>query len=194
MLESFQTSLCLRNLCFPPCEIHGAGLLPWKISTLPTKATIFVPFRERREMQKGKRVGEGKYGRRRIVTSIEKKGTVFFIGVGKSGFVAHKISQMLVSLGIRSAFLSPVDALHGDIGILTERDVLVLLSKSGTTEELIHLVPCASDVADTGPVEEVAAEAAFEGGAFGEGDAESGEEENAGEGFFPEDDIVLVLG
>jgi len=127
-------------------------------------------------------------------TLLNATGTVFFIGVGKSGFVAHKISQMLVSLGIRSAFLSPVDALHGDIGILTERDVLVLLSKSGTTEELIHLVPCASDVADTGPVEEVAAEAAFEGGAFGEGDAESGEEENAGEGFFPEDDIVLVLG
>jgi len=74
VLESFQTSLCLRNLYFPPCEIHGAGLLPWKISTLPTKATIFVPFRERREMHKGKRVGEGKYGRRRIVTSIEKKG------------------------------------------------------------------------------------------------------------------------
>ena len=74
VLESFQTSLCLRNLYFPPCKIHDAGLLPWKISTLPTKATIFVPFRERREMQKGKRVGEGKYGRRRIVTSIEKKG------------------------------------------------------------------------------------------------------------------------
>jgi len=74
VLKSFQTSLCLRNLYFPPCEIHGVGLLPWKISTLPMKATIFVPFRERREMQKGKRVGKDKYGRRRIVTSIEKKG------------------------------------------------------------------------------------------------------------------------
>ncbi|KAK4744093.1 hypothetical protein SAY87_010405 [Trapa incisa] len=70
-------------------------------------------------------------------------GTVFFTGVGKSGFVAHKISQTLVSLGTRSAFLSPVDALHGDIGILTDRDVLVLFSKSGNTEELLRLVPCA---------------------------------------------------
>ncbi|PKI40693.1 hypothetical protein CRG98_038948 [Punica granatum] len=49
-------------------------------------------------------------------------GTIFFSGVGKSRFVAHKISQTLVSLGTRSSFLSPVDALHGDIDILTSRD------------------------------------------------------------------------
>ncbi|XP_061343473.1 probable arabinose 5-phosphate isomerase [Gastrolobium bilobum] len=74
---------------------------------------------------------------------LDAAGTVFFTGVGKSGFVANKISQTLVSLGVRSAFLSPVDALHGDIGILSDRDVLVLLSKSGATEELLRLVPCA---------------------------------------------------
>ncbi|XP_027349832.1 probable arabinose 5-phosphate isomerase [Abrus precatorius] len=74
---------------------------------------------------------------------LHTAGTVFFTGVGKSGFVANKISQTLVSLGIRSAFLSPVDALHGDIGILSYRDVLVLLSKSGATDELLRLVPCA---------------------------------------------------
>ncbi|KAK7336876.1 hypothetical protein VNO77_17427 [Canavalia gladiata] len=74
---------------------------------------------------------------------LHATGTVFFTGVGKSGFVANKISQTLVSLGVRSAFLSPVDALHGDIGILSDRDVLVLLSKSGTTDELLRLVPCA---------------------------------------------------
>ncbi|KAJ1416603.1 Sugar isomerase [Sesbania bispinosa] len=74
---------------------------------------------------------------------LDTAGTVFFTGVGKSGFVANKISQTLVSLGVRSAFLSPVDALHGDIGILGDRDVLVLLSKSGATEELLRLVPCA---------------------------------------------------
>ena len=74
---------------------------------------------------------------------LNAAGTVFFTGVGKSGFVAHKISQTLVSLGVRSAFLSPVDALHGDIGILTNRDVLILLSKSYATEELLRLVLCA---------------------------------------------------
>ncbi|XP_041009561.1 probable arabinose 5-phosphate isomerase [Juglans microcarpa x Juglans regia] len=76
-------------------------------------------------------------------TLLSASGTIFFTGVGKSGFVANKISQTLVSLGIRSAFISPVDALHGDIGILTSCDVVVLFSKSGTTEELLRLVPCA---------------------------------------------------
>ncbi|CAM8976714.1 unnamed protein product [Rhodiola kirilowii] len=74
---------------------------------------------------------------------LDASGTIFFTGVGKSGFVAQKISQTLVSLGIRAAFLSPVDALHGDIGILTEKDVVVMFSKSGNTEELLRLVPCA---------------------------------------------------
>ncbi|OVA02386.1 CBS domain [Macleaya cordata] len=76
-------------------------------------------------------------------TLLNAKGTIFFTGVGKSGFVAQKISQTLVSLGIRSSFLSPTDALHGDIGILSRSDVLVLFSKSGNTEELMKLVPCA---------------------------------------------------
>ncbi|GLU03672.1 hypothetical protein SLE2022_208600 [Rubroshorea leprosula] len=75
-------------------------------------------------------------------TLLNSPGTNFFTGVGKSGFVAHKISQTLVSLGIRSAFLSPLDALHGDIGALSSRDTLVLFSKSGSTEELLRLVPC----------------------------------------------------
>ncbi|KNA11499.1 hypothetical protein SOVF_134670 [Spinacia oleracea] len=74
---------------------------------------------------------------------LNSKGTIFFTGVGKSGFVAQKISQTLISLGIRAGFLAPVDALHGDIGILTRNDVVVLFSKSGNSEELIRLAPCA---------------------------------------------------
>ncbi|KAL5796512.1 hypothetical protein ACOSQ2_001332 [Xanthoceras sorbifolium] len=76
-------------------------------------------------------------------TLLQCRGTIVFTGVGKSGFVANKISQTLISLGVKSAFLNPVDALHGDIGILSCRDVLVLFSKSGNTEELLRLVPCA---------------------------------------------------
>ncbi|CAK9188220.1 unnamed protein product [Ilex paraguariensis] len=76
-------------------------------------------------------------------TLLKTQGTIFFTGVGKSGFVAQKISQTLISLGIKSGFLSPVDALHGDIGILSNQDILVLFSKSGNTEELLRLVPCA---------------------------------------------------
>uniref|UniRef100_A0A2P2JS07 Uncharacterized protein MANES_12G033300 n=1 Tax=Rhizophora mucronata TaxID=61149 RepID=A0A2P2JS07_RHIMU len=74
---------------------------------------------------------------------LRSDGTIFFSGVGKSGFVANKISQTLISLCIRAGFLSAVDALHGDIGALSSRDILVLFSKSGNTEELLRLVPCA---------------------------------------------------
>lgn len=56
--------------------------------------------------------------------------------------MSPKISQTLISLGIKSGFLSPVDALHGDIGILGSHDILVMFSKSGNTEELLRLVPC----------------------------------------------------
>lgn len=76
-------------------------------------------------------------------TLLNCRGTIFFTGVGKSGFVANKISQTLISLGIKSGFLNPLDALHGDIGILTSYDILVMFSKSGNTEELLKVVPCA---------------------------------------------------
>lgn len=74
---------------------------------------------------------------------LECKGTVFFSGVGKSGFISQKISMTLVSTGTKSVFLSPTDALHGDIGIVDRGDLLVLLSKSGGTEELLKLIPYA---------------------------------------------------
>uniref|UniRef100_A0A061SPM1 Arabinose-5-phosphate isomerase n=1 Tax=Tetraselmis sp. GSL018 TaxID=582737 RepID=A0A061SPM1_9CHLO len=71
------------------------------------------------------------------------KGVLCFSGVGKSGFIAQKITQTLVSTGTKAVFLSPTDALHGDIGIVGPDDLLVLLSKSGGTEELLRLVPYA---------------------------------------------------
>jgi len=74
---------------------------------------------------------------------LECEGTVFFSGVGKSGFISQKVCMTLVSTGTKSVFLSPTDALHGDIGIISEDDLLVLVSKSGSTEELLKLVPYA---------------------------------------------------
>lgn len=75
---------------------------------------------------------------------LSAPSAIFFTGVGKSGFVAHKLSQTLASLGFaRSAYLPPVDALHGDIGALFPGDLLVLISKSGSSDELLNLVPCA---------------------------------------------------
>jgi arabinose-5-phosphate isomerase len=71
------------------------------------------------------------------------EGVICFTGVGKSGFIAQKITQTLVSTGTKAVFLSPTDALHGDIGIIGPSDLLVMFSKSGGTEELLRLVPYA---------------------------------------------------
>lgn len=72
---------------------------------------------------------------------MDCKGLVFFTGVGKSGIIAKKIAMTLVSTGTRSLYLSPTNALHGDLGIVSENDVFVLLSKGGESEELVSLVP-----------------------------------------------------
>ena len=68
-------------------------------------------------------------------------GTIHFSGVGKSGFICSKMAASLASIGVKSAYLNPLDALHGDIGNLVYQDVLVLMSKSGSTEELVNLIP-----------------------------------------------------
>lgn len=72
---------------------------------------------------------------------IAKSNKVVLSGIGKSGLIARKIAATLSSYNISSVFLHPVEALHGDIGIIQENDVIILLSKSGSTEEIVRLVP-----------------------------------------------------
>lgn len=79
----------------------------------------------------------------RFQACLACKGAILFTGIGKSGFIAQKVCQTLVSTGTKAVFLSPTDALHGDIGILSREDLLVLVSKSGATDELLRLVPYA---------------------------------------------------
>jgi arabinose-5-phosphate isomerase len=68
-------------------------------------------------------------------------GKMVFTGIGKSGLVAKKIALTMTSTGSDAFFLSPTNALHGDIGALSDNDVFIMLSKSGETEELLHLIP-----------------------------------------------------
>jgi arabinose-5-phosphate isomerase len=68
-------------------------------------------------------------------------GKVIITGVGKSGLVAQKIAASFTSVGLLSVYLNPLDALHGDIGVVREGDVVVLISNSGDTNELIAIVP-----------------------------------------------------
>ena len=67
------------------------------------------------------------------------KGRIVVSGMGKASFVAQKISATFSSLGVPSFFLHPADALHGDLGRLTKEDVLLLLSHSGETDEILQL-------------------------------------------------------
>jgi len=67
-------------------------------------------------------------------------GRVIVSGLGKSGLVARKIAATLTSTGTPAGYLHPVDSLHGDLGVVGQGDVAIVLSKSGETEELFELV------------------------------------------------------
>lgn len=72
---------------------------------------------------------------------LKTEGTIHLAGIGKSGFIAKKIAMTLVSTGTKAFFLDPLNLLHGDIGIVEKNDTVVLLSKSGSTKELVEMVP-----------------------------------------------------
>jgi arabinose-5-phosphate isomerase len=69
------------------------------------------------------------------------KGRVIVTGMGKPGFIAQKISATLSSTGTPSLYLHPAEALHGDLGRVTKEDLILALSNSGETDEIIKLLP-----------------------------------------------------
>ncbi len=73
-------------------------------------------------------------------TIIKSKGRVIVTGLGKSGLIARKIVATLNSTGTPAIYLHPTDALHGDLGMVRTEDVVILISKSGNTEELFNLM------------------------------------------------------
>ncbi len=76
-----------------------------------------------------------------IVSALRLRGKIVVVGVGKSGNVGHKIAATLTSTGSTSVVLHSVDALHGDLGIVGDGDVILALSYSGETDELLNLLP-----------------------------------------------------
>src|SRR5205809_2946562 len=69
------------------------------------------------------------------------KGRVVVTGMGKSGLIGAKIAATLSSTGTPALFLHPAEAVHGDIGMLVKGDVVLALSSSGETEEILALLP-----------------------------------------------------
>lgn len=72
---------------------------------------------------------------------LNTTGRVVFTGMGKSGIIARKIVATLNSTGTASIYMHPTDALHGDLGMVRNDDIVIIISKSGNTEELLHLIP-----------------------------------------------------
>jgi arabinose-5-phosphate isomerase len=76
-----------------------------------------------------------------IETLLNNEGKVIFVGAGKSGLIAQKVAATLRSTGIVALSLHPSDAAHGDLGMVSDGDVVILISKSGETEEVRDLIP-----------------------------------------------------
>lgn len=72
---------------------------------------------------------------------LSSRGRAVVMGMGKSGHIARKIAATLASTGSPALFVHPAEARHGDIGMITRGDVVIVLSKSGETEEIVSLLP-----------------------------------------------------
>jgi arabinose-5-phosphate isomerase len=100
-------------------------------SVMETEANAILSVRER--------IGES------FVYAVERlagcQGLVVATGMGKTGLVAQRLSATLASTGVPSIYVHPAEAAHGDLGRISARDVVVALSNSGATEEILRLLP-----------------------------------------------------
>ncbi|MCP3875867.1 MAG: KpsF/GutQ family sugar-phosphate isomerase [Desulfobacteraceae bacterium] len=81
-----------------------------------------------------------------VNTICGSTGRVIISGIGKSGLIGKKIVATLISTGTNSMFLHPVEALHGDLGMVSKDDVFIAISNSGETNELIQLLPVIKNI------------------------------------------------
>ncbi len=78
---------------------------------------------------------------RAVELILASTGRVIVSGMGKSGVVGRKLASTLASTGTRSLFVHPAEAFHGDLGMIAPEDVVVLISFSGETDEVVRLLP-----------------------------------------------------
>lgn len=83
----------------------------------------------------------------KIVTIIrECKGTIITTGIGKAGIAMRKFSSTLCSFGVSSCYLHPGEASHGDLGLITNKDILFVASTSGKTREVLEIIELARNI------------------------------------------------
>ena len=111
--------------------------------SLPSVTTILSKTKDKSGLdQWRKRVGEKAAEKiYRLILSCE--GMLIFTGVGKSGIIAEKLAMTMISTGTKALYITPTNALHGDIGIMTDKDILICISKSGESNELLGMIPFA---------------------------------------------------
>ncbi len=78
---------------------------------------------------------------RAVELILQSSGRVMVTGMGKSGAIGKKIASTLASTGTTAAFMHPAEGIHGDLGMILKTDVVIAISKSGETDELVHLLP-----------------------------------------------------
>ncbi len=82
----------------------------------------------------------GKNFEKAVKVMASCQGRVIVTGMGKPGFIARKIAATLASTGTPSLFVHPAEAVHGDLGMVTGKDVLIAISQSGETEEIVRMI------------------------------------------------------
>ena len=75
------------------------------------------------------------------LSALESKGKLVIMGIGKSGHIGQKIAATLSSTGTKSVFIHPTEAAHGDMGLIDKEDMVILISNSGETDEIINIMP-----------------------------------------------------
>ena len=75
------------------------------------------------------------------LSALESKGKLVIMGIGKSGHIGQKIAAPLSSTGTKSVFIHPTEAAHGDMGLIGKEDIVILISNSGETDEIINIMP-----------------------------------------------------
>ncbi|BFZ58520.1 hypothetical protein PYCC9005_005583 [Savitreella phatthalungensis] len=118
-----------------PSSIDENAVLTSVMSTLRLEASAINLLARRISLQK-----ELQANLIAAISLINSANKVVVTGVGKSGIIARKAVAMLRSLAIVSVFLDSTDALHGDLGLVQEGDVVLMLSNSGKTAELLQLI------------------------------------------------------
>lgn len=84
---------------------------------------------------------------RKCLDILHHSGKLVLCGVGKSGHISKKLAATLASTGARAVFMHPVEAMHGDLGIVSPQDLLLAVSYSGETDELLRVLPAVKRMA-----------------------------------------------